>query len=295
MPDAELVAVVDTDLPRARAAADEFGGRPLSDCGRLAGDIDAAVVAVPTERHAEVGLALLEMGADLLMEKPIAPDLASADALIEKARSRGKILQIGHLERYNPIVEAAQALSWLPLFFEVHRTSPFTPRSLDIDVVLDLMIHDLEIVLSMVDSTIDRMEATGVPVLSPKADIGSVRLVFHNGCVANLTASRISSHRIRKLRFFQPRQYVSVDYDLQEGHVVGVSNDSKIERRAITVEKGEPLDRQASAFLDAVRNRSAPRVPGEAGRAALEVALRIVDGMGQHSRVVAETIAAGQR
>ena len=252
------------------------------------------MVAVPTSQHAKVGRALLEAGIHVLVEKPIAPDLASAQALIDTAARNRRILQVGHLEQFNPAVEAVHALAALPLFFEVHRMSPFAPRSLDIDVILDLMIHDIEIILSLVNSPIERFEATGLPILSARADIGSVRLIFQNGCVANLTASRVSVERIRKLRFFQPRQYVSIDYSSQEGAVFGVDEENQITNQALEIEKGEPLVRQAQAFLETIESRSLPRVPGEAGRDALEVALRIVGEMERHSRTVAETVAAGK-
>lgn len=292
LPNAELVAIVDVDVARAEALAAEFGCRPLIDYRSLAGEVTAAVVAVPTEQHARVGVELLNAGIHVLVEKPIAPDLNSADVLIDAARKNRCILQIGHLEQFNPVVEAVHALASLPLFFEVHRMSPFAPRSLDVDVILDLMIHDIEIVLSLVNSPIERLEATGIPILSSKADIGSVRLIFQNGCVANLTASRVSADRIRKLRFFQPRQYVSVDYSTQEGAVFGLDADNQIIHRPLEIQTAEPLVRQAKAFLETVKSRNLPRVPGEAGRNALEVALRIVEEMERHSRIVAKTIAA---
>jgi len=295
LPGAELAAVVDTDNARAQAVAKEFGCETVPDQRALAGNVEAAIVAVPTARHAEVGTALLEAGIHVLLEKPIAPDLASADALINAAREKGCILQVGHLEQYNPAVEAVQALASLPLFFEAHRMSPFSPRSLDVDVILDLMIHDIEIILSLVNSPIERFEATGIPILSGRADIGSVRLIFQNGCVANLTASRISLERIRKLRLFQPRQYISIDYAAQEGVAFTLGESNDIQKNTLLIERAEPLVRQAEAFLETVRSRNVPRVPGEAARNALEVALRIVEEMERHSRTVAETVAAEHR
>ena len=295
LPTADLVAVVDGDRERAVGVAEEFGCKSATDFRSLEGNVEAAVVAVPTSQHAKVGTALLEAGIHVLVEKPIASDLASARRLIDTAAKNRRILQVGHLEQFNPAVEAVHALAVLPLFFEVHRMSPFVPRSLDIDVILDLMIHDIEIILSLVKSPIERFEATGLPILSSKADIGSVRLIFQNGCVANLTASRVSVERIRKLRFFQPRQYVSIDYSSQEGAIFGVDEDNQITNQALEIEKGEPLVRQAQAFLESIACRNLPRVPGEAGRDALEVALRIVEEMERHSRTVAETVAAEKR
>ena len=291
---AELVAVVDSDPSRAAAVAGRFGARAVTDYRDLEGRLDAATVAVPTAQHAAIGADLLARGVDVLVEKPIAPDLDSADQLIAAARRHGRILQVGHLERFNPAVEAASALASLPLFFEVHRMSVFTPRSLDVDVVLDLMIHDLDIVLSLVESEIQQIHAVGLPVLSPRADIAHVRLQFQNGCVANFTASRVSTERIRKLRFFQPRQYISVDYSRQDGAVFSVGAAGKIDIQPLAVERGEPLAREMASFLEAVTKRTSPRVTGEEARRALQVALRIIEETESHARVVAATIA-GQR
>ena len=290
LPDCELVAVVDTDAERAAEIAERFHCEPLTDITALAGNVDAASVAVPTALHREVGVSLLENGIDVLVEKPIAPDLASADRLLEAAASNDRILQVGHLERFNPAVEAALEAATIPLFFEVHRMSQFSARSLDVDVVLDLMIHDLDILLNMVDSPLARLEATGVAVLSVKPDIASVRLIFENGCVANLSASRVSVDKIRKLRFFQPRQYVSVDFTRQDGMVYEVSESRQIGFHAIKTEKGEPLARQIRSFLECVNNRTPPRVSGADGRAALSLALTIVEEMERHSGIVAETL-----
>jgi len=295
LPGAELVAVVDADPARAAAAAKEFGCQGWTDLRRLAGEVEAASVAVPTVLHAEVGCALLEAGIDVLVEKPLAPDLASADQLIDAAARYGRILQAGHLERFNPIVEKACERARLPLFFEVHRLGSFSPRSLDVDVVLDLMIHDLDILLSMVSSPLERMEACGLPVLSPKTDIASVRLIFANGCVANLTASRISMERIRKLRYFQPGEYVSIDYTSQDGAAYTVSPGGQVQFHSLTVEKAEPLARQLSSFLEAVASRGEARVSGADARAALDLALRIREGMERHSRIVRATVAAHQQ
>jgi predicted dehydrogenase len=198
---------------------------------------------------------------------------------------------VGHLERFNPVVEAASAAARLPLFFEVHRMSVFTPRSLDIDVVLDLMIHDIDIVLSLVASEIQQIQAVGLPVLSARADIAQVRVQFENGCVANFTASRVSTEKIRKLRFFQPREYITLDYSRQDGAIFRVGASNQIEYRPLAVEPAEPLEREMAAFVEAVEKRTAPRVSGEDGRRALAVGLRIVSEMEAHARVVAATIA----
>jgi predicted dehydrogenase len=287
---AELVAVVDTDGARAQEAAQRFACEALEDARRLAGRVEAAVVAVPTSAHAEVGGALLEAGIDVLVEKPIAADPASARRLVETAEARGRVLQVGHLERFNPAVAALRSVARLPLFFEVHRLSVFTPRSLDVDVVLDLMIHDLDIVLSLTGQMPEEIRAAGISILSRRVDIANVRLAFPGGCVANLTASRVSTERVRKLRMFQPHQYVSLDYTRQDALVLEVSPDRQLGSRLLAVEKAEPLALELEAFLEAVETRRAPAVSGAEACRALEVALAILDKIEEHSRLVAHTL-----
>ena len=287
----ELTAVYDSDPARAEQAAREFGCAVARSWDEVAQRADAATIAVPTSAHAEAGTELVERGLDVLVEKPLAPDLAAADRLIEAAAAHGRILQVGHLERFNPAVEAAFEAARLPLFFEAHRLSVFSPRSLDVDVVLDLMIHDLDIVLAMTASPLERIEAAGIPILSSRADIASVRLVFENGCIANLTASRVSTEKVRKLRYFQPRQYVSIDYARQDGVAIGVDDQNRLQFRPLKTEKAEPLERQLAAFVECVRTRGTPRVDGAAARRALEAALRIRAEMERHARVVEATVA----
>jgi predicted dehydrogenase len=289
---AELVAVVDSNQERAHAVAEKFGCQALTSIDELVGRVQAVSLVAPTALHSELGVALLQSGIDVLVEKPVAPSLEAADSLIAAANKNGRILQVGHLERFNPVVEAAKEQATLPLFFEVHRMSLFSKRSLDIDVVLDLMIHDLDIILSMVDSPITRLEATGLAVLSSKPDISSVRIVFENGCVANLTASRASVEKIRKLRFFQPRQYISIDYTRQDGVICAVNEQQKIAFRQLPVTKGEPLVRQIESFLECVQTRKQPRVTGQQARNALGIALRIREEMERHGRIVTATLAA---
>ena len=295
IPGAELVAVVDPDRERALDIAAEYGTRALTDYHELIGQVDAAVVAAPTAVHAEIGCALLEAGVDVLVEKPLAADLAAADRLIAAAEAGGRILQVGHLERFNPIVELAFEVAELPLFFEIHRLSTFSPRSLDVDVLLDLMIHDLDILLSLVHSEIDRIEASGIPILSEQPDIASVRIVFQNGCVANLTASRISTEKIRKLRFFQPRQYVSIDYARQDGVKIGLDASGGLRYEQLKPPPAEPLRAELEAFLESVRRRRPPLVDGPAGRRALAAALRIRAEMERHAALVQATVAAHQK
>ena len=292
-----LVGVVDPDVARADALAAEFGCRAFGSVEQLVtthSEVQAASVAVPTVRHLETARALMEAGVDVLVEKPLAASLAESDELFGLAKSLNRIGQVGHLERFNPAVRATTPLITQPMFFEVHRLSVFTPRSLDVDVILDLMIHDLDIVLSLVKSPVKEIRAVGLPILSGKADIANVRLEFESGCVANFTASRVSTERVRKLRFFQPRQYISVDYSRQEvlvfsvggpGEVSGMpSVNPQIGVAKPAVVSEEPLRAELRSFLDAVRTRSKPLVSFEDGRRALALALDIVAAMREHNR-----------
>lgn len=290
-----LVGVVDSNLSRADAVAREFGCRGFGSIDQLLSthsEVQAASVAVPTAHHREVAQLLMESGIDVLIEKPLATSLAEADQLI--AKSKGRVAQVGHLERFNPAVRATVALVTTPMFFEVHRLSVFTSRSLDVDVVLDLMIHDLDVVLSFVNSRVREIRAVGLPILSGKVDIANVRIEFDSGCVANFTASRVSTERVRKLRFFQPQQYVSLDYARQDVLVFGLDREGKdrgipsanpqinVTKPPIVAE--EPLHAELKSFLQCVRTRSAPIVPLEAGRRALGVALDIVSAINEHSK-----------
>ncbi len=302
-PNAQLVAVVDKDHGRADDASVEFGCPAVLTAGELIGSVDAAVVAVPTIAHAEVACHLLENGIDVLVEKPIAPDLASARGLVETANRHGRILQVGHLERFNPAVMALHRIRTIPLFFEVHRLSVFSPRSLDVDVVLDLMIHDVDVVLSLVGKPPEEIRAAGLPILTGKVDIANVRMVFPGGCVANFTASRVSTERVRKLRVFQPSQYITVDYQRQEvltftvrDRSEGASSANPMDNREIhceslPVEKGEPLKLELESFLACVATRKTPLVTGEEGLASLEVALAILAKIEEHTARIAEQLA----
>jgi predicted dehydrogenase len=292
-PDAELVAVVDVDPARAKEAADQYRCACFTDSRELAGKADAAIVAVPTSFHAGVGCALLEAGLDVLVEKPIAPDLASADRLLRAAETAGRILQVGHLERFNPAVAALEERVTLPLFFEIHRMSVFSPRSLDIDVVLDLMIHDIDIVLALVDAEPTEIRAAGISVLSPTVDIANVRLQFPSGCVANLTASRVSTEKVRKIRLFQPRQYLSLDYSRQDLFILSVNEQKQVTPEPVLVAKSEPLQNQLVAFLESIRERKYPKTSGLRARQTLRVALDILDRIKEHSQLVANSMVAG--
>ena len=285
-PRAELKYVVDADPARTR---------DTTDFRDVIGKVDAAIVAVPTVAHAEVACALLEAGIDVLIEKPIASTLEEADRIIEVAERNGRIVQVGHLERFNPAILAVEKLATIPLFFEVHRMSVFTLRSLDVDVVLDLMIHDLDIVLALVESELKEIRAAGISILSPKVDIANVRLEFVNGCVANLTASRVSTDKVRKLRLFQPRQYISVDYAKQSAAVFTVGGAEGIGFEQLAVEPGEPLKLQFEHFLDAVESRRKPKLDGRTARKTLEIALAVLAKIEEHAGVVSETLASGWR
>ncbi|WP_321474382.1 Gfo/Idh/MocA family oxidoreductase [uncultured Paludibaculum sp.] len=288
----ELAGVYDLDPERARAAAAEFGCRAYDSLEDLAGHAQAAIVAVPTSAHRTVACQLLEAGLDILVEKPIAPSVAEAHDMIVAARQHGRILQVGHLERFNPAVAAARKLVTFPLFFEIHRLSIFSPRSLDVDVVLDLMIHDLDILLAMTGAMPSEVRAAGIPVLSDKADIANVRLEFPSGCIANLTASRVSTEKVRKLRFFQPRQYISVDYAKQECFGIGVDDNRQVKLMPQMVTKQEPLKRQFESFLECIATRAKPDVDGEAAAQALELACIIMEKIAEHGAVVARSLAS---
>jgi len=300
----ELAGVADNDHARAEAIAREFGTRSYRSVDELiAAGVNTASVAVPTVAHLEVASQLMRSGVDVLIEKPLATSLAEADELIALAREHNRVAQTGHLERFNPAVRATIPLLTQPMFFEVHRLSVFTPRSLDIDVILDLMIHDLDVVLSFVRSPVKEVRAVGLPILTPKVDIANVRLEFESGCVANFTASRVSTERIRKLRFFQPHQYVSLDYSRQDVLVLSIGeatptdmgldpfNPASVAASAFPsitpykpkVEQQEPLRAELSSFLRAVRERSAPEVTLEDGRRALALAMQIVQAIAGHS------------
>ncbi len=295
-PSFKLAAVVDSDLARAEVIAREHNAHAYASIDQLVQNekIDAASVAVPTVHHLEVATKLMEAGIDVLIEKPLAATLEEADALVALAARLGRIGQVGHLERFNPAVRATLPLITHPMFFEVHRLSVFTPRSLDVDVVLDLMIHDLDVVLAFVNSPVKEIRAVGLPILSGKVDIANVRMEFDSGCVANLTASRVSTERIRKLRFFQPGQYISIDYGRQDVIVFtvgGAANPASIPsvnpqismgKPAVTAE--EPLHAELKSFLDSVRKRSQPLVSLAEGRRALAVAIEIVAVIAQHNQ-----------
>ena len=299
LPGARLVTVVDVDPDRAAAVATETGTVPETDVTVLDGRVDAVTVAVPTELHHAVALPLLERGISVLVEKPMARSVAEADALIAAAEASGATLAVGHTERYNPAVVAALPLIREPRFIEVHRIGAFPARSLDVDVVFDVMIHDLDIILTAVAHDVETIEAVGGPVLTDRVDIANARLRFTSGCIANITASRISRDRVRKLRFFQRDAYISVDCADQEveGWRVARTPGSApaITGGKLDVPRGEPLELEIADFVRVITVGGPPRVSGADGRRALALAQRVADAMGEGDGALRRQEAGGRR
>jgi len=283
LPDVQLTAIVDTNRSRAEEIASAVGAPALVDATKLHGLVDAVTIAVPTERHRDVALPFLQAGVPVLVEKPMASSLDEADEMLAAATQAGVPLAVGQTERFNPAVEAARPLLVNPRFIEVHRLGTFPERSLDIDVVFDLMIHDLDVVLSVVNADVDSIEAVGVPVLTGRVDIANARVKFANGCIANFTASRISRERVRRIRFFQPAAYLSIDYATQKVEmwrlVKGNGSMPSIDGGELPVANDEPLKRELADFIDAVVARRAPVVDGVQGRRALALASQITQRM----------------
>lgn len=289
---AALAGVLDADPSRAAAAGQEFGCPVFSTFDELAAVADAVVIAAPTSAHASLGCRAAELGLDVLVEKPVASTTDDAERLIETAGRHGRVLMCGHLERFNPAVTALESRKTHPLFFEIHRMSVFTPRSLDVDVVLDLMIHDLEILLALTGSYPEEIRAAGIRILSNHVDIANVRLQFPGGCVANLTASRASTEKVRKLRLFQPHEYLSLDYTRQDLTRIRVGANQAIQFEQVPVAKNEPLKAELEHFLHCVRTRETPRVSGREAAQALRLGLKIAAAMEEHGRVVFESLGA---
>ncbi|MBI4575991.1 MAG: Gfo/Idh/MocA family oxidoreductase [Planctomycetes bacterium] len=299
LPGVRLVAVTDRDMDRARTVAQRFGCRAVGDPAELRGEVDAASVATPTSSHLEVAVPLLASGLHLLVEKPLALDLGQARELVEAAARAGRLLAVGHVERFNPAVSAVRRLIDSPRYIECDRISPYSFRSSDIGVVLDLMIHDLDIVLSLVERPVERVEAVGAPVISPTEDVANARLVFQGGCVANITASRVALKRERKIRLFQRDAYVTLDYlarkalvyrrrngvELDQDVIDKVLRDGEdavehllrfVEVQEVAMAGQEPLVAELESFVDSVRRGERPRVSGEDGVQAMAVAERVV-------------------
>jgi predicted dehydrogenase len=285
LPGAELAGVVDINEARAREIAGLVNVPWSTNASEMVGRVDAVTIAVPTESHSSVALPFLQRGTAVLVEKPLARDVREARQMIAAAGVSGAVFGVGHTERYNPAVAAVRPLLDHPRFIEVHRLGTFPDRSLDIDVVFDLMIHDLDVVLSIVPSDVVALEAVGVAVLTPKPDIANARLKFASGCIANITASRISKDRVRKIRIFQRDAYLSVDYAAQEverWRLVRTNGGMPtIDGGKLSVAREEPLKRELADFVAAVRDKRSPSVTGADGLRALELAQRITDAMTQ--------------
>ncbi len=299
LPVADLVGVFDKNPERAAQIAAEFQTQAFASLKELCGRAEAASVAVPTVDHSAVGCQLMDMGLDVLVEKPMATNLAEADLLLDTARKFGRILQVGHVERFNAAVLAVEPILNHPLFFEVHRLGVFTARSLDVDVIYDVMIHDLDILLTLVKEPVTEVKAVGIPVLTDKVDIAHARLEFAGGAVANVTASRVSTERVRKMRFFQQHEYISLDYARRDALRVAVKKPGAQPEFAfekLSAKAVEPLHAELEAFVDAVRTRREPRTSGLAGRAALELAERVMASIQEHgARVQLLAFAAAQK
>ena len=292
---ASLVAVCDTNASRAREVATSLGCRAVTDVRELLGTIEAASVAVPTSAHHAVGKVFLEAGVHVLMEKPIARSLSEADSLLASARRRRLVLQVGHIERFNAAIKAAQRYLTHPRFIEVHRLSPYPFRGTDVSVVLDVMIHDLDLVLALVRSKPTRIDALGVPVISPSEDVANARLAFASGCVANLTASRVNDETIRRMRLFQEDCYLSIDYKHQTVSLARKMG-ATIIRKSLDVQRKPPLDEQLTAFLHAVQHRQRPLVSGEEAREVLKLSLAIEQAMRRsRAKQKARSAALGAR
>jgi predicted dehydrogenase len=281
MPDVDLVGVADIKPDRAESVAAQYGTAAFVDSRELVGNVDAVCIATPTASHVDVALPFVERGSAVLVEKPLASGLAEADRLLAVAEARGTLVATGHTERFNPAVTAALPIVSQPKFVEIHRLGTFPERSLDIDVIFDLMIHDLDILLAMVGDDVEGVEAVGVNVLTPRVDIANARLRFSSGCIANITASRISRDRVRKARFFQRDAYISIDYATQDLEVYrlmsGNGGRPMIQGGRVEVTRDEPLRRELDDFVRAVREGRPPAVTGQDGRTALALATRIAN------------------
>lgn len=270
----QFTAIYDTDRAVAEERAAEFGVKAVASLDEFAELVDAASIATPTSTHFEIGRELLGRGKHLLVEKPIADNAAHASELAEMAAARELVLQVGHVERFNPVLSALEKRLTNPRFIEAHRLSPYPNRSTDIGVVLDLMIHDLEIILHLVRAPVQSVDAVGVPVLSRGEDIANARIRFENGCVANITSSRISPEQMRKIRVFQEDVYLSLDYQNQSGEMYQRTPEG-LKREAVEIEPGEPLKRELAAFIECAATGRAPKVSGFQAAAALELAVEI--------------------
>ncbi len=289
---AQLVAVADSDSKQARKIARKRNAEAVTDFRDLFGEIDAACIVVPTRYHYEIASECLENGVHVLVEKPITDDLDSARKLVALSAERDCVLQVGHLVRFSGVVEALRHQVKRPLYIDSVRIAPFKPRGTDVNVILDLMVHDLDLILSLVDAPLISLDAAGAPVISPSEDIASARLKFANGCIANITASRISLKTERKMRIFEPDIYVTVDFDAQRIRTLRKGTGSmlpgipKIDSKEQQYDEGDALEKEIASFVDAVSNKRPPIVSGEDGVKALEAALQVTDSLRDHLEFV---------
>jgi predicted dehydrogenase len=295
----DLVGVADVDPQRANEVANECGTTPFADYPALLDEVDAVSIVVPTIYHYQVATTCLEQGKDILLEKPMTTTLEEADRLVQLADDNKLILQVGHLERFNPAVLAMQPLLNNPLFIEAHRLSVFKNRGTDVDVILDLMIHDIDIILSIIDSPIKDIHTVGAPVITPLTDIANARIVFENGCTANVTVSRISMDNMRRMRIFQPGKYLSVDFSRKEVMAIKLKQGSTNDLPLPDISKygfseQDVLELELLEFADNVRNRTRPTVSGREGRRALDVALRVMEQIRQNQDKVAHLLGKGE-
>lgn len=270
----ELVGVYDANRARAEEIAQQYGTRAFDTAEELAANSEALSVAVPTDKHRDVALSLLKHRCHLLIEKPLCTTLAEAEQITEAAKEAGVVVQVGHIEHFNPVVGYLEKAIDSPRFITADRLAPFNPRGTEVGVVLDLMIHDIGVILQLVDSPIERIDSVGVSVLSRMEDIANARILFRNGCVANINTSRVSQKKVREIRVFQPNTYLSLDYMNQTGHLLRKSG-IELMREEIPIERGEPLKLELESFVRAVQRREAPKVDAHLGKTALEVALQI--------------------
>jgi len=286
---AELAGVYDERRERAAALASELGVKAFESLEETLKAVQAVSIVIPTTDHAAVARLAMESGKDVLLEKPITRTVGEADELIDIADRTGRILQVGHLERFNPGALAAKAVTRQPLFFEIHRLGVFSPRSLDVDVVFDLMIHDLDLVLWMANAEVREVRAVGLPVLTNRVDIANARVEFENGAVANFTASRVSTEKVRKFRYFQPHEYISIDFSRRDALLLHVGSEGEhpgIAFRKLEVQSTDPLEAELVSFIDCVRTRRPPLVGGREGRSALALAEKVMFCIEEHANRV---------
>ena len=283
---AELAGVYDQREDRAAELAEELGVRAFKSLEEALENVEAVSIVIPTTEHAAVARAAMEAGIDVLLEKPITRTVEEADELIQLAERTGRILQVGHLERFNPGVVAAKAVTRQPLFFEIHRLGVFSPRSLDVDVVFDLMIHDLDLVLWLANAKVREVRAVGLPVLTDRVDIANARVEFENGAVANFTASRVSTEKVRKFRYFQPHEYLSIDFSRRDALMLYVDRQGERPRiafRNLEAQNADPLEAELESFVECVRTRRPPLVGGQEGRSALALAENVMVCIEEHA------------